>query len=60
MEATNENKCDVIFTFLKDTKDGKYAIINPNIIETPRVMTSRNEYLFDEDMPVLFSVSNQL
>ena len=60
MKPTKDAKCEAVFTFLKDTKDGKYAKIDPNIVETPRIMTSRNEFLIDEEMPILFSVTNQL
>ena len=55
-----DNKCKAVFTFLKDTKEGKYAEIDPNIVEIPRILTSRDEFLFEEEIPVLFSVTNQL
>ena len=60
MEAMKEKKCEAMFTFLKDTKDGKYAEIDPNIIEIPRILTSRDEFLAEEEIPVLYSVTNQL
>lgn len=60
MKTMEEKKCEVMFTFLKDTKDGKYAEIDSNIVEIPRILASRNEFLFDEDVNVLFSVTNQL
>lgn len=50
----------VVLTFLKGTKDGRYAKIDPNIVETPRSMTSRNEFLIDEEMPILFDIINKL
>ncbi|MCR5705158.1 MAG: hypothetical protein K6G85_11175 [Eubacterium sp.] len=60
MKPTKDAKCEAVFTFLKDTKDGKYAKIDPKIVETPRIMTSRNQYLIDEEMPILFSITNKL
>ena len=60
METMKEKKCEAVFTFLKDTKEGKYAEIDSNIVEIPRILTSRDEFLFEEEIPVLFSVTNQL
>ncbi len=60
MEKKKDNKCKAVFTFLKNTKEGRYAEIDPSIVEIPRILTSRNDYLFEEDIPVLFSVTNQL
>ena len=60
METKVVNKCDAVFTFLKDTKEGKFAKIDPAFIETPRIVTSRDEFLVDEKMPILYSVTNQL
>lgn len=60
MEAMKEKKCEAVFTFIKDTKEGKYAEIDPNIIEIPRTLTSRDEFFAEEKIPVLYSVTNQL
>ena len=60
MKSVNEMKSEAVLTFLKDTKDGKYVKIDPNIVETPRIMTSRNHFLIDEEMPILFSITNKL
>lgn len=60
MKSVNEMKSEAVLTFLKDTKDGKYVEIDKNIVETPRIMTSRNEFLIDEDIPILFSITNKL
>lgn len=53
-----KNLDDVMITFLKETKDGKYAIVNENIIEVPRNTVSRDEYVYDEEVPTFFSMSN--
>lgn len=60
MEERMEQKCNAVFTFLQDTKDGKYAEIDKHIIEVPRSLMNRNEYVFDQEMPVLFSITNQV
>ena len=60
MKQDKKIKFEAVLTFLKDTKDGKYAEIDPNIVETPRITTSRNEFLIDEEMPILFSITNKL
>ena len=60
MEERMEQKSDAVFTFLQDTKDGKYAEIDRNIIEVPRFLMTRNDYVFDQEMPVLFSMTNQV
>lgn len=50
---------NTIITFIKDTKDGKYADIENGIIEVPRSTLSRDEYVFEEEeMSVFFSMSN--
>lgn len=50
---------DAVITFIGETKAGKYANIDSSIIEVPRNMLSRDEYVFEnEEMPVLFSMSN--
>lgn len=60
MQEMKKQRIEPLFTFIQDTKAGKYIEINSNIIETPRIMISRDEYLVDEELPVLFSVANQL
>lgn len=60
MDVMEEKRCEAIFTFLKDTKEGKYAEIDANVIEIPRILASRDEFLLEEEVPVLFSVTNQL
>lgn len=55
---TMKNLDDVMITFLKETKDGKYAVVNENIIEVPRNTVSRDEYVYDEEVPTFFSMSN--
>ncbi|SDA78965.1 hypothetical protein SAMN02910368_02751 [Lachnospiraceae bacterium G11] len=59
MLEMKRNNCDAILTFLQETKDGKYAEVDANVIEIPRQDESRNEYFFEEDMPVLFNVTNR-
>lgn len=51
---------NTIIKFIKETKEGKYAIIEKNAIEIPRNTLSRDEYVFDEkeEMSVFFSMSN--
>ncbi|MCM1536799.1 MAG: hypothetical protein NC254_00175 [bacterium] len=50
---------NAVITFISETKAGKYANIDSSIIEVPRNTLSRDEYVFeDEEMPVLFSMSN--
>lgn len=50
---------NAIITFLNETKNGKYANVEKDIIETPRSTQSRDEYVFEEEeMPVFFSMSN--
>lgn len=60
MKPAEDTKLEAVLTFLKDTKDGKYAKIDPNIVETPRIMASRNDFLIDEEMPILFNLTNKL
>ena len=60
MKQEKEIKFEAVLTFLKDTKDGKYAEIDPKIVETPRILTSRNDFLIDEEMPILFNLTNKL
>lgn len=50
---------NAVLTFISNTKEGKYSRIDGNLIETPRVTISRDEYLFEEDSkPVYFSITN--
>lgn len=60
MRVINEKKYEAVFTFIKDTKEGKYVEINPNIIDIPRNLNTRDEFLVEEEIPVLFSITNQL
>ena len=60
MKPENEIKFEAVLTFLKETKEGKYAKIDQNIVETPRITASRNDFLIDEEMPILFSITNKL
>ena len=60
MDITEENNNEAIFTFLKETKDGKYSEIDINIIDTPRITALRDDYLVDEEYMALFSVTNQV
>lgn len=60
MEDTKEKRSEAIITFLQDTKDGKYAEIDANNIETPRTMIMREDPLFKNDYSIFFSITNQL
>lgn len=60
MQLTEEMQYKALFAFLQDAKDGKYVEIDSNIVEIPRIMTTRDEYLIDEGSSVLFSISNQV
>lgn len=60
MESVTNQERNVVLTFLRDTKDGKYAEVDTNMIEVPRIITSRDEYLFGDEIPVYFSITNQL
>lgn len=60
MEATINEKNNAIFSFLQETKDGLYSEIDKNVVETPRIVFSRGEFVFEEEMPVLFSITNQI
>ena len=57
IEKFNE---DLVIKFLKETKDGFYVEIDKNLIETPRTVFSRDEFVFDEEMPLLYSLSTQI
>ena len=56
-EKSNE---DLVIKFLKETKNGLYAEINENMIETSRIIFSRDEFVFDKEMPLLYSLSTQI
>lgn len=47
-----------MITFLHETKEGKYAVVNTDVIEVPRNTISRDEYVFDDEMPMFYSMSN--
>ena len=60
MQLTEEKQYKALFSFLQDAKEGKYVEIDTNIIDIPRIMTTRDEYLIDEGESILFSISNQV
>ncbi len=60
METKEINECDAVFTFLKDTKEGKFAEIDSTIVETPRISITRDDFLLEEEIPILYSVTNQV
>lgn len=50
---------NAVLTFINDTKNGKYSYIDDNVVEVPRVFSSRDEYVTDgSTMPVYFSITN--
>ncbi|MBO7449186.1 MAG: hypothetical protein J6U54_02355 [Clostridiales bacterium] len=60
MEKIKLDKTEAVVTFLKDTKEGKYAMLEPAIVEIPRTSTSRDDYLEEDEITILYSVTNQL
>lgn len=58
MEQRIESE-NAVLTFISDTKKGKYAEIDKNIVELPRNTISRDEFFFEEEtLPVYFSITN--
>lgn len=51
---------DLVIKFLKETKEGTYTEIDKNLIETPRTIFSRDEFVFDDDATLLYSMSTQI
>ena len=49
---------DAMITFLHETKEGKYVSVPVDMVEMPRNPISRDEYFYEEDIPMFYSISN--
>ena len=56
----NEKKIDTMLKFLTEIKNGKYVEINTHLVEIPRNSSVRDDYVFDDEMPLLYSMSNSI
>lgn len=56
-KTKKKQELDVLITFLKETKKGKYAKIDKQVIEKTRIEFTRNDFCFEEDQ-LIYSYSS--
>ena len=58
--STQEKNMDVVVDFLRKTKSGKYVVIDKDLIDIPRVLFSRDEFVFGKQDILFYSMSTHI
>lgn len=58
--STEEKKMDVLVDFLIKTKSGTYVEIDKSIVEIPRALFSRDEFVFGKQQKLFYSMSTHV